>query len=387
MALAPKNTLSEKFHGFYGSDPDVMAYAPGRIEVLGNHTDYNEGLVLSTATDLYTYVAVKSNGGKKAVVHSFDMENTAELELDNSLKVKIPGQWSNYIKGVLVEIGKLSSLKPFKAVIHSEVPLSAGMSSSAALEVSLSFALGKLFGTELDKKEWAKLGQRVENNYMGLKSGLLDQFSSIYGEKDNLILCDFRTIEVIDKVKFPSNYVFVIVNSMIKHNLVESDYNLRRESCEKALDSIKQKFPQIKALRDVTPAMLAECKDIVDFVDYKRAAHVVSEGDLVMKGIEALRKGDIELFGSYLYASHASSRTNFENSCPELDYLVEVSKSIPGCIGARLSGGGFGGISIHLVKKEMADEYRKRIAEAYKVQVGKKPQTFICGVGSGAGIY
>lgn len=387
MTLASKNSLSEKFHGFYGSDPEIMAYAPGRIEVLGNHTDYNEGLVLSTATDLYTYVAVKNNGNKKATVHSFDMENTAELELDNALNVKIPGQWSNYVKGVLVELNKLGKIKPFKAVIYSDVPLSAGMSSSAALEVSTCFALGKLFGIDLDKKEWAKLGQRVENNYMGLKSGLLDQFSSIYGEKDNLILCDFRTIEVVDKVQFPSDYVFVIVNSMVKHNLVESDYNLRRESCERATHSIQKKFPQIKKLRDVTPEMLSECKEIVDSTDYKRASHVVSEGDLVMKGIDALRKGNIELFGSYLYASHASSKANFENSCPELDYLVEASKSIPGCIGARLSGGGFGGISIHLVKKDMADNYRKRIAEAYKVQVGKNPQTFICGVGSGAGIF
>ncbi len=387
MALADKNSLSGKFHGFYGTPPDAMAYAPGRIEVLGNHTDYNEGLVLSTATDLYTYVAVKNSNGKNAVVHSFDMGNTTELELDNALNIKVPGQWSNYIKGVLVELCKLGKISPFKAVIYSDVPLSAGMSSSAALEVSSCFALGKLFGIELDNKEWAKLGQRVENNYLGLKSGLLDQFSSIYGEKDNLILCDFRKIEVIDKVEFPSDYVFVIVNSMIKHNLVESDYNLRRESCERAVVSIKKKFPQISALRDVTPSMLAECKEIVDFTDFKRAAHVVSEGDLVMKGIDALRKGNIKLFGSYLYESHASSKANFENSCPELDYLVEVSKSIPGCIGARLSGGGFGGISLHLVKKEMAEIYRERITAAYKVQTGKEPQTIICGVGSGAGIY
>ncbi|HBM15891.1 MAG TPA: galactokinase [Lentisphaeria bacterium] len=387
MALAPKTNLKDKFHSLYGVDPDVMAYAPGRIEILGNHTDYNEGLVLSSATDLYTYVAVKECKSNSAKIHSFDMANTEELKLDDSLKVKIPGKWSNYIKGVLLELGRLGKLTPFKAVIYSEVPLSAGMSSSAALEVSSCFAFGKLFGIELDKKEWAKLGQRVENNYMGLKSGLLDQFSSIYGEKDTLILCDFRKIEVIDKVKFPSDYVFVIVNSMIKHNLVESDYNLRRESCERAAASIQKKFPEVMKLRDVTPEMLEECRGTVDFTDYKRAAHVVSEGDLVIKGIEALRKGDIKLFGSYLYASHASSKVNFENSCPELDFLVEVSRSIPGCIGARLSGGGFGGISIHLVKKEMADDYRKRIAVAYKTQTGKEPQTFVCGVGCGAGVY
>ena len=387
MAVVPQNKISGKFQDFFGCTPDITAYSPGRIEVLGNHTDYNEGFVLSTATDRYTYFAAKVVEGEKCSVHSFDMGKTAEFSV-SKLEEKVPWQWSNYIKGVSFEMSKFGKVKAFKAGICSEVPLSAEMSSSAALEVSSSFALGKLFKINLDKKELAKLGQRVENHhYMGLKSGLLDQFSLIYGEKDNLILCDSRKVEVIDKVKFPSDYVFVIVNSMIKHTLVESDYNLRRESCERAVGCIKKKYPQIKALRDVSPTMLKASKVLLDFIDYKRASHIVSENDLVLKGIQALRNGDIKLFGSYLYTSHESSKNDFENSSPELDYLIELSKSIPGCVGARLSGGGFGGISIHLVKKEEADKYRGRISTAFKLQTNIEPQTIVCGVGNGAGVF
>ena len=386
MSVASQKKISRKFQDFFGCIPDVAAYAPGRIEVLGNHTDHNEGIVLSCATDSFTYFAAKIVDEEMCSIHSFDINKTAEFSIFK-LEEKVSGQWGNYIKGVCFELSKLGNVRAFNAGICSEVPLSAGISSSAALVVSSSFALGKLFDIKLDKKEWAKLGQRVENSYIGVKSGLLDQFTSIYGKKNNLILCDFRRIDVIDKVNFPPDYVFVIVNSMVKHTLVESDYNLRRESCERAVESIKQKYPKIKALRDVSLAMLENTKRILDFTDYKRAFHIVLENDLVLKGMQALRNGDIELFGSYLYASHDSSRRNFENSCPELDYLIELSKSIPGCVGARLSGGGFGGASIHLVKKEEADRYRARIATAFKLQTNIDPQTIVCSAANGAGIF
>ncbi|HJO95837.1 MAG TPA: galactokinase [Victivallales bacterium] len=381
-----KSTISNKFANLYNAEPEVIASAPGRIEVLGNHTDYNEGYVLSAATDLYTIFAVKKNDSIISKITSFDIDKAAEFKMDE-LDKKTPGLWSDYIKGVAFELSKIaqsSGLQGFDAGLTSEVPLSAGMSSSAALEISTCFALGKLYGIELEPEEWAKLGQRVENNYMGLKSGLLDQFSSVYGKKDKLILCDFRSVEVLKTVKFPSDYEFVIVNSMIEHNLVDSDYNARRESCERAVCGIKKIFPKIKALRDVSIDMLHKAKDSVDLIDFKRALHIVSENTLVQNSIAALEKGDIELFGSYLYESHKSSKENFENSCPELDYLIELSKNIPGCAGARLSGGGFGGISIHLVKRDMADQYKERIATAFKLQTGVDPQTFVCGVGDGA---
>ena len=377
----------DRFKEEYGVEPVVLAIAPGRLEILGNHTDYNEGFVLSAATDLHTVFAAAPVEGKLCTLNSFDNKLDAKFDI-NKLSTPIAGDWSNYIKGVVFEINKLAAgegkIKAFNAGIMSTVPLSAGMSSSAALEISACLALGKLFGVELAPEEWAKLGQRVENNYLGLKSGLLDQFSSIFGEKDNLILCDFRKTKVLKKVKFPHDYEFVIANSMVKHNLVDSDYNLRRKSCENAVEVIKQKYSGVKSLRDVSLKILESTREQMNIVDYKRALHIIGENDRVLKGVEALENNDIEAFGELMFESHKSSIDNFENSCSELDYLVETSKSIPGCIGARLSGGGFGGISIHLVKKNMVEVFKTRLKTAFKIQTGIEIPVLDCRAGDGA---
>ena len=265
MSIASQNKTNGKFQDFFRSIQGVAACVSGRIEVLGNYTAYNEGLVLSTATDKDSY-----------------------------------------------------------------------------------------FSANLVDEEIAK---------------------------DNLILCDFREFSIIDKVKFSPDYLFVIVDSMVNQEFVESDYKLRRESCERAVECIKKKYPRIKALRDVSSVMLKDVKNLLDLTDYKRASHIVSENDLALKCMQALKDGDIERFGSYLYLSNESSRNYFENSCHELDYLVELSKSIPGCVGAKLSGLGFGGISIHVVKKEEADRYSARIATAFKLLTNTEPQIIVCGGG------
>jgi galactokinase len=374
------------FQEYFNCQPDILAAAPGRLEILGNHTDYNDGFVLSTATDLRTYFAVKEAKGSICKLHSFDNDWSAEFDLSNLDEPK-PGCWSNYVKGVVYELKKLNKgrITAFNAGIASSIPLSAGMSSSAALEVSTGYALGKLFTIDLPREDWAKLGQRVENNYMGLKSGLLDQFSSIFGEKNKLIYSDFREIRVKQTVHIPKDYVFVVANSMVKHDLVDSDYNERRESCEAAVTGIKQKYPKIMALRDVTMDMLRDCKELMTFTQYKRALHIVGENERVLEGIKLLEKDKIEDFGKLMFESHQSSIDNFENSCPELDYLIELAKTIPGCVGARLSGGGFGGISIHLVKKEMSEEYLERLLAAFRLKTGKEGATaLICEAGKGA---
>ena len=191
-------------------------------------------------------------------------------------------------------------------------------------------------------------------------------------------------MEVLKTVAMPAGWKIVVANTMVKHNLVESDYNLRRESCERAAQAIRTKYPEVKALRDVSSAMLEDCKSILDHTDYLRAKHVVGENERVMKGVELLSAGKVEEFGALLFASHESSRDCFENSCPELDILVELAHTIPGCVGARLSGGGFGGISIHLVRENDADEYCRRLAAAYKLKTGKTIETIVCSVGDGA---
>ena len=379
-----KQDLIDSFAAAYSAKPAAYSSAPGRLEILGNHTDYNEGFVLSCATGQATEMAIAAIPGRICKLQNPPLKGEFTIDLDD-MDTPRPKDWTNYIKGVLVELRRRGISYPaFEVLFKSSVPLSAGMSSSAALEMAFCMALKQLAGIDLPLPEWARVGQSVENVYLGLKSGLLDQFSSLYGKKDSFILCDFRSVEVLKTVTMPSGWKIVVANTMVKHNLVESDYNQRRESCERATKVIQGKFPQVKTLRDVSSAMLEECKSILDHTDYLRAKHVVGEDERVMKGVELLEARKVEEFGALWFQSHESSRDCFENSCPELDVLVELAHTIPGCIGARLSGGGFGGISIHLVRESEAQNYCERLAAAYKLKTGKTIETVICSIGDGA---
>ena len=379
-----KQDVIDSFAAAYSAKPAAYSHAPGRLEILGNHTDYNEGFVLSCATGQATEMAIAAIPGRICKLQNPPLKGEFTIDLDD-MDTPRPKDWTNYIKGVLVELRRRGISYPaFEVLFKSSVPLSAGMSSSAALEMAFCMALKQLAGIDLPLPEWARVGQSVENVYLGLKSGLLDQFSSLYGKKDSFILCDFRSVEVLKTVTMPSGWKIVVANTMVKHNLVESDYNQRRESCERATKVIQGKFPQVKTLRDVSSSMLEECKSILDHTDYLRAKHVVGEDERVMKGVELLEAGKVEEFGALWFQSHESSRDCFENSCPELDILVELAHTIPGCVGARLSGGGFGGISIHLVRESEAENYCERLAAAYKLKTGKTIETIICSVGDGA---
>ena len=382
------NQLAEKFSAYFDLAPAAGAAAPGRLEVLGNHTDYNEGFVLSCAVGQNTAIVVSPL--PDTVCRVMDFRENREMTFDlAAMDAPPPRNGSAYIIGMMNEMRKRGCVfdHGFAAGLESSVPLSAGMSSSAALETAAGFALGKLFNFSLDKAEWARAGQGVENNFLGLKTGLLDQFSSIFGKRDAIIMSDFRTVEVIDTLPLASGYVFVVINSMKKHHLVDSDYNVRRENCESAARKLAAIHPGVSTLRDVTPAMLESAADKLSRMELLRARHVVNECDRVKAAAAILRAGDMKAFGRLLYASHESSRVNFENSTPELDYLVELSRSVPGCIGARLSGGGFGGISIHLVEAAAAKEYALRVCTAYKLRTGIDAEHFICSIGDGAKIF
>ena len=373
------------FKQYYGRNPEVVSRAPGRLEILGNHTDYNEGFVLSAATEQATSVALAKREGSVCTLRDTALDGQVFTIDLNDLDHPVKGDWTNYIKGVLVELKRRGiPFGAFDLLLTSTVPLSAGMSSSAALETAFCYALKKVYSIELPKADWARVGQAVENRYLGLKTGLLDQFSSIFGKKDSLILCDFRKVEVLDTVPLPAGYGFLVANTLVKHNLVESDYNRRRESCEKARDVIAAKESGVKMLRDVDHAMLERYKPQMDIIDYRRALHVVGEDERVMQGVEALRAGNVKAFGELLFQSHESSRLNFENSCPELDALVEIAHTMPECLGARLSGGGFGGITIHLIKLADAETYRTRLETAYRTMTGKEIKTILCAIGDGA---
>ena len=381
------SNIKDLFVEYYGVEPTVIAKAPGRLEILGNHTDYNEGITLSAAVDQATEFALVPVAGRECCLHDFRDGSTKEFSLDN-IDDPTGGGWANYVKGVISQLKKRGiEIGAFNGAILSTVPLSAGMSSSAALEMSAGFAFKEQFGIDIPKADWARIGQGVENEYMGANTGLLDQFSSLFGEEDALIYSDFRTVEVVRTVPLAHGYSIVVVNSMVKHNFTgESDYNIRRRLCEGACAKLQTKFSEVKALRDVSSEMLEAGKDLLDNEEYLKAKHVVEECERVVLATELLHKGDVEAFGQLLFDSHESSRVNFDNSCPELDFLIEQAKSIPGCIGARLSGGGFGGISIHLVEEDKAEEYCKQILSAFKLQTGIDTETFICKVGAGASV-
>ena len=376
--------LIRDFTQFYGASPAVIARAPGRLEILGNHTDYNQGFVLSCAVAQDTRFALRPVGGSRCRIRDFRDGSERAFDLGD-ISAAIPKDWANYIRGVIVELAKRGcAVGAFEAGMESSVPLSAGMSSSAALETAAGFAFREAFGIDLPQAEWARVGQGVENNYLGLKTGLLDQFSSIFGKKDSMILSDFRSVEVLRTVPLPPGYCIVVVNSMVRHNLVDSEYNTRRADCESAAEKLAQIYPDVKTLRDVTPEQLEAARPALGSREYRRACHVVGECDRVLRAVRALEQGDAAAFGALWFESHESSRVNFENSTPELDYLVELAKSVPGGLGARLSGGGFGGITIHLVGAEAAEEYAARIRAGFRQRVGVEPESIICSIGDGA---
>ncbi len=380
------SNIIEQFNRHYQTAPMVLSAAPGRLEILGNHTDYNQGVVLSCAVEQRTEFALVPRAGRKCRLVDFRDGSTKSFELDGIDQAR-PRDWSNYVKGMIVELRKRGiEVGAFDGAIRSTVPLSAGMSSSAALEIAAGFAFKEAFGIVLDNADWARVGQGVENNYMGLNSGLLDQFSSIFGKADAVILSDFRSVEVLKTVSLPPGYRFVVANSMVKHNLVDSEYNTRRRDCEAAAAKLAKCYPGVKTLRDVTPEQLEEAKSALTRLEYLRSKHVVGECDRVWRGVAALETGDVATFGKLLFASHASSMENFENSTAELDYLVELAQSLPGALGARLSGGGFGGITIHLVHDRDAEVYAARLSEAFALKFGMKAETIQCAIGGGAAV-
>ena len=380
--------LADRFKEYYGVKPPCISLAPGRLEILGNHTDYNEGFVLSAATSQGTCAAIAPREGRICTLRDVRLPGEVfRIDLED-MDTPIKGDWTNYIKGVLVELRRRKiPFGAFDLLLNSSVPLSAGMSSSAALEMAFCYALKEIYSIQLEKAQWARVGQAVENHYLGLQSGLLDQFSSLFGKENSLILCDFRDVAVLDTIQVPEGYGFLVANTLVKHNLVDSAYNERRKSCENARDVIAGHENGIRMLRDVDRDMLEKYRGKMSLTDYRRALHVIGENERVMQGVEFLRKGDISAFGKLLFESHASSRENFENSCPELDALVEIASTMPECLGARLSGGGFGGITIHLIKLSDAERYQKRLETAYYAMTGKEIKCILCSIGNGATVF
>jgi galactokinase len=328
----------------------IEVYAPGRAELLGNHTDYNEGYVLAIAVDRGTTVQGEPRKDSRIRIKSETLGASYDTDLAG-LKPSISDPWSNYIVGVVAQFKKHHlPIGGFDIVVSSNLPIGAGLSSSASLEVATALFLQTAFNLDVPPLETAKMAQAAEHEYAGVKCGLLDQIAALYGRENAVTFIDCRTYEVRN-ITVPHGGAFVIANSGAKHALVTGEYNERRASCEAAAHALGVPF-----LRDIDPAALESHKHKLTPQQLRRARHVVGENHRVQQGIEALRKGDSRQFGELMFESHESSRIHFENSCPELDALVEKARKIPGIWGARLSGGGFGGATINWVDAAHAQE-------------------------------
>jgi galactokinase len=336
----------------------ITTYAPGRAELLGNHTDYNEGYVLALAVDRGTTITGRARGDRTIHIHSRELGKTEIIALDK-LAVECVSPWSRYTLGVVDQFQRNDlPVGGFEAEISGNLPLGAGLSSSASLENATVLFLGKLFGAKLDAMQMARISQKAEHDFVGVRCGLLDQIASLMSKAHHATFIDCRTTTV-DLVPLDGKVSVIIANSNVKHALVGGEYNERRSDCEAAAHALG-----VKSLRDATTEMLKSRKSELADRIYRRALHITGENERVLEGSAALRKGNITRFGELMFASHESSRMNFENSCPELDRLVEAAGKTPGIYGARLSGGGFGGATINLVEKGREEEVVKALTAA-----------------------
>ena len=379
-----KEKIKDEFKKRFGTDGVIYASA-GRINLIGEHTDYNGGFVFPGAIDKYIMAEININGTDKVRVYSMDMDAYCEFGLNEEDAPQ--EQWARYIFGVCREtIKRGGTVKGFDTVFAGNVPLGAGLSSSAALESCFAFALNDLFNdNKIDKFELAKIGQSTEHNYCGVNCGIMDQFASVFGKKDCLMRLDCRSLEHEYFPFHPEGYKLVLLNSKVKHELAGSPYNDRRNSCENVVKHIQEKHPEGKfeTLRDCTWEQLDEVRAEVGEEDYMRAKFVLGEKDRVLAVCDALLAGDYEKVGEMMFKTHEGLSKDYEVSCEELDYLNDLAKE-NGVTGSRIMGGGFGGCTINLVR---ADLYNKFIADAkqkFAAKYGHEPEVIDVVIGDGS---
>jgi galactokinase len=370
----PKHPVYEqalaRFRSVFDCDPTGAAYAPGRVEVLGNHTDYNAGYVLSAAIDLGTFFLVAPAGNDECRLVAGDIMEQVRFSVADPAPDKAT-VWANYVKGVFAALrNRAGRVKGFNGLFLGNIPLGSGLSSSAALELSAGLALAAHYGLDVPKIEMARIGQAAEHDYVGVHCGLLDQVTSLFGRRGSLVMTDFRSLQVLTE-PLGSDACFVLCNTNAKHALVDGVYNERRAHCEAAAEHFAAVLSHpVTALRDVSWAEWEAHRAGMDQLTAKRAAHPIGENERVLAGRAQLQAGDLAGFGAAMFASHASSRTYFENSCEELDFVVDLCRRIPGVLGARLSGGGFGGSVVILVHPRDAEMTGQAIRGPYARRFG-----------------
>ena len=373
--------ISIKFKELFQTEGGFFA-SPGRINLIGEHTDYNGCFVFPGAVDKGMIAEIKPNGTGTVRAYALDLSDYAEFGLTEEAAPK--ASWARYIFGVCREIIKRGgNIQGFDTVFAGDVPLGAGMSSSAALESTFAFALNELFALGIDKFELAKIGQSTEHNYCGVKCGIMDQFASVFGKAGSLIRLDCRSLEYKYYPFNPVGYKLVLVDSVVKHELASSAYNKHRQSCENVVAAIRRNHPQVEFLRDASMEMLNEVKAYVSAEDYMRAEYVIEEIQRVLDVCDALERGDYETVGAKMYETHHGMSKLYEVSCEELDFLNDIAKEC-GVTGSRVMGGGFGGCTINLVKEELYDHFIQTAISAYKEKYGREPKIYDVVISDGA---
>lgn len=361
---------------FIGSENVVIIESPGRINIIGEHTDYNNGFVLPTAIDKKIRFKFKKNDNlHHCTVYSKNFETGFTIDL-NSIK-RSENHWENYILGVIYEIQKITDkLEGFDCVLESDIPIGSGISSSAALECGFAFGLNELFNIKISKKTIIELSQRAEHNFVGTKCGIMDQFASVMSKKNHVILLDCKSLDYEYVPIKIEPYKLLLLNTNVSHSLASSEYNTRRMECEKGVEIIRKKYKNISSLRDVSIEMLNEFKMEMPSKVMNRCRYVVEENNRVLKAVEALKNNQLNILGDLMYKTHEGLKNLYEVSCPELDFLVDFSKDDKEIIGARMMGGGFGGCTLNIIHSEHIKDFIAKVSQAYLNKFNKKLTAF-----------
>ena len=372
------SSLRELFRSYFKTDAQIFR-APGRTNLIGEHTDYNDGFVMPAAIGAYCWIAGSARDDRRLVLRSENFDEAVESDLA-SPSLRPTKSWSDYPIGVAVMLERAGlKIRGANLLIQGEIPIGAGLSSSAAIEVATAYALLSLSGHDVisvDRAKIARICQQAENEFAGMRCGIMDQFVSLNSQEGHALLLDCRSLE-FEPVPIPKNVELVICNTMVKHSLASGEYNRRRADCEKAVRLLSSALPGIRALRDVSLEQLARHKSLLPEVIYRRALHVISENARVIEAADSLKRGDIATFGRLMGESHDSLRDLYEVSCAELDLMVELANKQKGTLGARMTGGGFGGCTINLVDSRFTEEFRKNIARAYEYAAKLTPEIYV----------
>jgi galactokinase len=383
MSLSSR--VKEKFKTVFAESEPLIVRSPGRVNLIGEHTDYNNGFVLPAAINKAIYMAVSPRSDKELHLVSLDLDRTYLGSLDKL--EPSPMHWPDYLLGVVQQLqGARHVPGGFNCVFGGDIPLGAGMSSSAALECATAFALNEMFGLKLDPLTMVKLSQKAENKFVGVQCGIMDQFASMFGRRNHVIRLDCQNL---DYTYFPFNMDgirIVLLDSNVKHSLASSEYNTRRQQCEAGVRLVQAKHPRVKSLRDIDLEMLDKYVAPAGELVYRRCRYVVEENSRLLAATEDLQKGDLAAFGQKMFATHEGLSRQYEVSCEELDFLVQQVQDDPAVIGARMMGGGFGGCTINLVKEEAIDALVERLSPVYRQAMSKELKAYVARIEDGTSI-